>query len=58
MKNRNTEEEKGLLRKRNLVERVIGKLKRFVGDNFSRFRTWAAAKAVIGVAMVAINLGF
>jgi hypothetical protein len=29
-----------------------------VGEDFSRFRTWAAAKAVIGVAVVAINLGF
>ncbi|MDR2677627.1 MAG: transposase [Puniceicoccales bacterium] len=38
MKNRNTEEEKGPFRKRNLVERVVGKLKRLVGDNFLRFR--------------------
>jgi hypothetical protein len=38
MKNGNTPEEKQLLRRRNLVERVIGKLKRHIGDSFSRFR--------------------
>jgi hypothetical protein len=57
MKNRNTEEEKGLLRKRNLVERVIGKLKRLVGDNFSRFRAWGAVRATIAIGILMLTLG-
>ncbi|MDR2677113.1 MAG: transposase [Puniceicoccales bacterium] len=57
MKNRNTEEEKGLLRKRNLVERVIGKLKRLIGDNFSRFRAWGAVLAIIAIGILMLNLG-
>jgi hypothetical protein len=39
MKNGNTEEEKNILKQRSLVERVFLKLKRLVGDSFSRFRT-------------------
>jgi hypothetical protein len=57
MKNGNTEEEKALLRKRNLVERVIGKLKRLVGDSFSRFRAWGAVRATIAIGILALNLG-
>jgi hypothetical protein len=57
MKNRNTEEGKGLLRKKNLVERVIGKLKRLVGENFSRFRVWEAVRATIAIGILMLNLG-
>jgi IS5 family transposase len=57
MKNRNPEEEKGPFRKRNLVERVIGKLKRLVGDNFSRFRVWEAVRATIAIGILMLNLG-
>lgn len=55
MKNKNTLEEKQLLRRRNLVERVIGRLKWHVGDNFSRFRAWGAAQATIVIGILAVN---
>jgi transposase len=56
MKNGNTEEEKGLLRRRNLVERVFGKLKRLIGDSFSRFRAWGAVQATIAIGILTLNL--
>jgi hypothetical protein len=58
IKNGNTVEEKNLLRKRNLVERVIGKLKRHIGDCFSRFRAWGAVQATITLGIVTLNLGY
>jgi division protein CdvB (Snf7/Vps24/ESCRT-III family) len=58
MKRQNTKNEKQLLKNRFRIENLNQKLKSLVGKDFSRFRTWAAAKAVIGVAMAAINLGF
>jgi transposase len=57
MKNMNSNEEKGILRRRNLVERVFGKLKRLVGDSFSRFRAWGAVRATIAAGILALNLG-
>jgi transposase len=57
MKDENTPEEKQLLRRRNLVERVIGKLKRHIGDSFSRFRAWGAVQATIAIGILAVNLG-
>jgi hypothetical protein len=33
-------------------------LKKLTDEDFSRFRIWAFAKAVIAIAMLAINLGF
>jgi hypothetical protein len=56
MKSKNTEEEKRLLRRRNLVERVIGKLKRHIGDSFSRFRAWGAVQATIAIGIMTVNL--
>jgi transposase len=56
MKNGNTKEEKHLLQRRNLVERVFGKLKRLVGDSFSRFRAWGTAQATIAVGILVLNL--
>jgi hypothetical protein len=47
MEKGNTAEEKNLSRGGNLVERGIGKLKRHIGDSFSRFRAWGAAQATI-----------
>jgi hypothetical protein len=58
MKRQNTKKERQLLKSRFRIENFNQKLKSLVGEDFSRFRTWAAAKAVIGVAMAAINLGF
>jgi hypothetical protein len=54
----NTQEEKELLRKRNLVERIIGKLKRHIGDSFSRFRAWGAVSATIAIGILTLNLGY
>jgi hypothetical protein len=56
MKNGNTEEEKNILKQRSLVKRIFLKLKRLVGDSFSRFRSWGAAQATIVVGMLALNL--
>jgi hypothetical protein len=58
MKKGNTAEEKLLLLRKNLVERVIGKLKRHIGDCFSRFRAWRAAQATITLGILALNLGY
>jgi hypothetical protein len=58
MKNGNTPEEKQLLRRRILVERVIGKLKRHIGDSFSRFRAWGAVQATIILGMLTLNMGY
>jgi hypothetical protein len=44
MKNGNTPEEKQLLRRRNLVERVIAKLKRHMGDYFPAFESGERSK--------------
>jgi hypothetical protein len=49
---------KQLLRRRNLVERVIGKLKRHIGDSFSRFRAWGAAvQATITLGILTLIYG-
>ncbi|MDR1456956.1 MAG: hypothetical protein LBI34_02800 [Puniceicoccales bacterium] len=58
MKVQNTEEERQRLKKRRCIENFNQRLKKLVGEDFSRFRVWASAKAVIAVALVAINLGF
>jgi division protein CdvB (Snf7/Vps24/ESCRT-III family) len=57
-KRQNAQKERSLLKKRFRIEHFNQRLKSLVGEDFSRFRTWAAAKAVIATAMVAINLGF
>jgi hypothetical protein len=44
----NTAEEKKLLRKRSLVETVIGKFKNFFGSKLSRFRSPQAAAGLQG----------
>jgi IS5 family transposase len=56
MKNGNTKEEKRFLRRRNSVERVFGKLKRSIGDSFSRFRSWGAVQAIIAIGILILNL--
>jgi hypothetical protein len=58
MKVQNTPEEKRRLKKRSRIENFNQRLKKLVGEDFSRFRVWASAKAVIAAAVVAINLGF
>jgi hypothetical protein len=58
MKIQNTDEEKKLLRERRRIENFNQRLKSLVGEDFSRFRVWDSAKAVIAVAIMAINLGF
>jgi hypothetical protein len=55
MGNGNTPEEKMLLRRRNLVERVIGKLKRHIGDCFSRFRARGAVQTTIASGILTLN---
>jgi hypothetical protein len=58
MKTQNTLQEKRRLKVRYRVENFIRKLKTRVGEDFSRFRVWASAKAVVAVGIVALNLGF
>jgi hypothetical protein len=58
MKNGNTPKEKQFLRRRNLVERVIAKLKRHIGDSFSRFRAWGAVQATITLGILTLNMGY
>ncbi|MDR0428716.1 MAG: hypothetical protein LBG86_01625 [Puniceicoccales bacterium] len=58
MKIQNTDEEKKLLRERRRIENFNQRLKGLVGEDFSRFRVWDSAKAVIAMAIVAINLRF
>lgn len=53
----NTREEKELLRKRPIVETVIGKFKNFFGNTLSRFRSPQAAFSAICAAIVTVNLG-
>jgi hypothetical protein len=57
MKAGNTNEEKVLLRRRNLVERIIEKLKRHISDSFSRFRAWGTIQATIMFGILILNLG-
>jgi hypothetical protein len=57
MKNGNTPEEKQLLRRRNLVERVIAKPKRHMGDSFFRFRAWGAVQATITLGILTLIYG-
>jgi hypothetical protein len=47
MKVQNTPEEKLRLKKRYRIENFNQRLKKLVGENFSRFRVWAVAKAVV-----------
>jgi hypothetical protein len=58
MKSGNTPEEKQLFRRRNLVERVIAKLKRHIGDSFSRFRAWGAVQATITLGILTLNISY
>ncbi|MDR1437979.1 MAG: transposase [Puniceicoccales bacterium] len=58
MKVQNTAEEKQQLRIRSRIENFNQKFKKFVGEDFSRFRVWTSAKAVIAIGILAINLGF
>jgi hypothetical protein len=58
MKTQNTKEEKRKLKTRHRVENFNQKLKKLVGEDFSRFRVWASAKAVIAIAILTLNLGF
>jgi hypothetical protein len=37
------------------MERVLLKVKRVAGDNFSRFQPWSAAQATIAIGMPLIN---
>ncbi|MDR1457776.1 MAG: transposase, partial [Puniceicoccales bacterium] len=54
----NTEEEKRLLKKRSLVETVIGKFKNFFGASLSRFRSPRSAFSAICAAVLAVNFPF
>jgi hypothetical protein len=47
-----------LLCRRNLVERVIAKLKRHIGDSFSRFRALGAVQATITLGILTLNMGY
>jgi hypothetical protein len=58
MKRQNTPEEKRRLKGRYRIENYIRRLKEKVGEDFSMFRRWATAKAVIAIGVVALNLGF
>jgi hypothetical protein len=51
-------EEKQQLRIRSRIENFNQKLKKFVGEDFSRFQVRTSAKAVIAIEILAINLGF
>jgi hypothetical protein len=53
----NTPEETELLKKRSLVETVIGKFKNFFGAKLSRFRSPQAAFSAICVGVLAVNFG-
>jgi hypothetical protein len=53
----NTSEEKKLLKKRSIVETVIGKFKNFFGKTFFRFRSPQAALSAICAGVLAVNLG-
>jgi IS5 family transposase len=53
----NTAEERVLLKRRSLVETVIGKFKDIFGATLSRFRSPQAAFAAICAGVLAINLG-
>jgi hypothetical protein len=57
MKMQNTPEEKALLSRRHKIETFFGKLKRRIGENFSRFRSWKAVLAAISIAVASMNLG-
>ncbi|MDR1438203.1 MAG: transposase [Puniceicoccales bacterium] len=58
MEIQNAKEEKQKLKIRHRIENFNQKLKKLVGEDFSRFRVLASAKAVIAIAILAINLGF
>jgi hypothetical protein len=58
MKIQNTPEEKRRLKISYRIENFIHRLKEKVGEDFSRFRTWTTAKAVVAIGIVALNLGF
>jgi hypothetical protein len=53
----NTPEETELLKKRTLVETVIGKFKNFFGAKLSRFRSPQAAFSAICAGVLAVNFG-
>jgi hypothetical protein len=53
----NTPTEKKLLKKRSVVETVIGKFKNFFGTKLSRFRSPKAAFSAICAGVLAVNLG-
>jgi hypothetical protein len=53
----NSDEEKELLRKRPLVEPVIGKIRNFFGPKLSRFRSPQTAFLAICAGVLAVNLG-
>ncbi|MDR1456635.1 MAG: transposase [Puniceicoccales bacterium] len=58
MRVQNAAEEKRFPKKRFRIENFNQRLKKLVGEDFSRFRVWAFAKAVIAIGILAINLGF
>jgi IS5 family transposase len=51
----NSEEEKRLLKKRSIIETVIGKFKNFFGATLSRFRSPQAAFSAICAGVLAVN---
>ncbi|MDR1891073.1 MAG: transposase [Puniceicoccales bacterium] len=51
----NSEEEKRLLKKRSIVETVIGKFKNFFGSTLSRFRSPQSAFSAICSGVLALN---
>ncbi|MDR1232822.1 MAG: IS982 family transposase [Puniceicoccales bacterium] len=53
----NSREEKRFLKKRSIVETMIGKFKSFFGETLSRFRSPQSAYSAICAAIIAFNLG-
>jgi hypothetical protein len=52
----NSREEKRFLKKRSIIETMIGKFKNFFGETFSRFRFVQSAYSAICAAIIAFNL--
>jgi hypothetical protein len=53
----NSQEEKRFLKKRSIVESMIGRFKSFFGETLSRFRSPQSAYSAIYAAIIACNLG-
>jgi hypothetical protein len=52
----NSREEKRFLKKRPIIETMIGKFKNFFGETLSRFRSSQSAYSAICAAIIAFNL--